>query len=226
MNDDEVRAELEAGAIAIGVALGTHQLAQLLGYLKLIERWTAVYNLTAVRDRPGIVRQHLLDSLAVVPALRRHAADRQQLPNILDVGSGAGLPGLVWAIAEPSWQLTCVDTVAKKAGFIRQAAAELGLTKASARHARVEALPPGGWNLITSRAFASLSDFVALSATALSPGGIWLAMKGSVPTEEIAAIAGRVEVFHVEQLQVPTLEAARCLVWMRQPAARLALHDA
>jgi 16S rRNA (guanine527-N7)-methyltransferase len=170
-----------------------------------------------VRDRPGIVRQHLLDSLAILPALRRHAASLAAAPSVLDVGSGAGLPGLVLAIAEPAWAVTCVDTVAKKAGFIRQAIAELGLARASARHARVEQLPAGQWSVIVSRAFASLHDFVALSGAALAPGGSWLAMKGRDPDDEIAALPPEVEVFHVERLQVPGLDAARCLVWMRHP---------
>lgn len=216
MNDAAVAAELRSGAAAFGLALDDGQIAKLVGYLHLIERWTAVYNLTAVRDRPGIVRQHLLDSLAVVPALRRHAASLAAPPRVLDVGSGAGLPGLVLAIAEPAWSVTCVDTVAKKAGFIRQAIGELGLAQASARHARVEQLPAGQWSLIVSRAFASLHDFVALSEQALAPGGTWLAMKGKPPDDEIAALPASAEVFHVEPLKVPGLDAARCLVWMRR----------
>lgn len=216
LGDAAVEAELRSGAAAFGLALDDGQIARLVAYLQLIERWTAVYNLTAVRDRPGIVRQHLLDSLAVVPALRRHAETLAGAPNLLDVGSGAGLPGLVLAIAEPAWSVTCVDTVAKKAGFIRQAIGELGLARAAARHARVEQLPAGQWNVIVSRAFASLQDFVSLSDRALAPGGTWLAMKGRDPDDEIAALPPAVEVFHVERLQVPGLDAARCLVWLRR----------
>jgi 16S rRNA (guanine527-N7)-methyltransferase len=231
VNDAAVEAELRSGAAAFGLALGDGQFAQLVAYLKLIERWTAVYNLTAVRDRPGIVRQHLLDSLAIVPALRRHAqvmresgeareareaGQKGATPNVLDVGSGAGLPGLVLAIAEPMWRVTCVDTVAKKAGFIRQAIGELGLDLAAVRHARVEQLPAASANLIVSRAFASLQDFTSLSDRALAPWGVWAAMKGRVPAEEIPALPVGVEVFHVEPLQVPGLDVARCLVWMRR----------
>lgn len=216
MNDAAVAAELRSGAAAFGLALDDGQVAKLVAYLQLIERWTVVYNLTAVRDRPGIVRQHLLDSLAIVPALRRHAALLDAPPSVLDVGSGAGLPGLVLAIAEPTWSVTCVDTVAKKAGFIRQAIGELGLARAQAKHARVEQLPAEQWDVIVSRAFASLHDFVALSGGALSPGGTWLAMKGRDPDGEIAALPADIEVFHVERLQVPGLDAARCMVWMRR----------
>jgi 16S rRNA (guanine527-N7)-methyltransferase len=216
MHDAAVEAELRAGAATFGLALSDAQFAQLLAYLKLIERWTAVYNLTAVRDRPGIVRQHLLDSLVIVPALRRHASSLAEPPRLLDVGSGAGLPGLVLAITEPAWAVTCVDAVAKKAGFIRQAIGELGLTHAAARHARVEQLPAASANLIVSRAFASLQDFVALSGPVLAPDGVWVAMKGRIPDDEIAALPAGIDVFHVEPLQVPGLDAARCLVWMRR----------
>jgi 16S rRNA (guanine527-N7)-methyltransferase len=216
VNDAAAAAELRSGVAAFGLALDEGQIAKLVAFLQLIERWSVVYNLTAVRDRPGIVRQHLLDSLAIVPALRRHAASLNVPPRLLDVGSGAGLPGLVLAIAEPAWSVTCVDTVAKKAGFMRQAIAELGLSQAAARHARVEQLPADQWNVIVSRAFASLHDFAALSGVALAYGGVWLAMKGRDPDDEIAALPADIEVFHVERLRVPGLDAARCLVWLRR----------
>lgn len=219
---------LDEGLQALGLALDAPARQRLLDYLDLIARWSRVINLTAIRDPQAMLAQHLLDSLAVVPALRRrvetqHAAqapaEEGKAPGLrlLDVGSGAGLPGAVLAIAGSRWQLTCVDAVAKKAAFIRQAAAELGLPNLNAVHARVEDLPAAqGYDVITSRAFASLRDFVTLTAHLLAPGGCWMAMKGKVPDEEIAALPDGVEVFHVEPLAVPGLDAQRCLVWMRK----------
>ena len=136
---------------------------------------------------------------------------------LLDVGSGAGLPGIVWAIGCPDLQVCCVDTVAKKAAFITQAALTLGLKNLKAVHARVESLS-GPFDVISSRAFASLPDFVAGSSQALAEGGVWLAMKGKHPGDEIAAVPA--DVFHVEPLQVPGLSAERCLVWMRPRPAQ------
>lgn len=217
MTDHEAIAALSEGGAALGLSLAPAQIECLLAYLKLIERWSAVYNLTAVRDRPGIVRQHLLDSLSVVPPLRRHAAEMRMAPKLLDVGSGAGLPGLVIAIAEPDWSVTCIDAVGKKAGFMRQVIAELGLKNAEARHGRVEDLPVGQWNVVLSRAFASLEDFAALSERALADGGCWAAMKAKGVETEASSLR-TAAVFHVEPLHVPGLVAQRALVWMRRRA--------
>ncbi len=208
------RERLAAAAAQLGLALDGVVLGRLLAYLALLQRWNSVYNLTAVRDPEQMLSQHLVDCLAVLPPLRRHAAGRAL--RVLDVGSGGGLPGVVLAIAEPGWQVSCVDTVAKKAGFIRQVAAELGLPNLRAVHARVEAMPPEArFDVVVSRAFASLPDFTAWSRDRLAPEGIWLAMKGKRPDDELAALPAGVAVFHVEQLQVPGLDAQRCLVWMR-----------
>ncbi len=133
---------------------------------------------------------------------------------LLDVGSGGGLPGVVLAICFPDLQVTCVDTVGKKAAFIRQAGAELKLSNLRAEHARVEQLK-GPYDIVTSRAFASLLDFVTLTHEALSDGAVWMAMKGKQPDEELADLPPNIDVFHVEQLHVPDLDAQRCLVWMR-----------
>lgn len=137
---------------------------------------------------------------------------------VLDVGSGAGLPGVTVAIAltgEPTVHVTCVDAVLKKVGFIRQVAGELGLRNLSALHGRIEDLrcPPA--NVITCRAFASLADIVRLTAAHLAPGGVWMVMKGQNPADEMKALPAEIEVFHVEPLKVPFLDAQRCLVWMR-----------
>jgi 16S rRNA (guanine527-N7)-methyltransferase len=205
--------ELSATCAALGLEPTVSQLQQLGSYLDMLQRWNATYNLTAVRDRAGMLRQHLADCLAVVRPLLAQCAQGR----VLDVGSGGGLPGVVLAVLAPGLEVTCVDTVGKKAAFIRQVAGQLSLPNLRATHARVEALPATGYQVITSRAFASLADFTALTAQLLAPGGVWMAMKGKRPDEEIAALAGGVSVFHVEQLQVPGLAADRCLVWMRPP---------
>jgi 16S rRNA (guanine527-N7)-methyltransferase len=203
--------ELGATCAALGLEPSPRQLQQLGSYLDMLQRWNATYNLTAVRDRSAMLTQHLADCLAVVKPLLAHCAQGR----VLDVGSGGGLPGVVLAVLAPGLDVTCVDTVGKKAAFVRQAAGQLGLPNLHAVHARVESLPSTGYQVITSRAFASLVDFTALTAQLLAPGGVWLAMKGKQPDDEVAALPTRVSVFHVEQLQVPGLAADRCLVWMR-----------
>lgn len=209
-------AGLQAAAAELGCPIDDAQATALLRYLALLTRWNRVYNLTAIRDEGQMGTLHLLDSLAVLPALDRHAAG---LPlRLLDVGSGGGLPGVVIAIARPGWVVHCVDAVAKKAGFIQQVALELHLPNLRACHARVQQLPAAGADVVISRAFASLPDFTAWTRAHLAPGGAWLAMKGRAPDEEIAALPPDIEVFHVEPLQVPGLEAQRCAVWMRPRA--------
>lgn len=190
----------------------------LLAYLALLQRWNATYNLTAVRDPAAMLTQHLADCLAVVPALQRHYGRPPPAMRVLDVGSGGGLPGVVVAVLLPMLDVTCVDTVGKKAAFVRQAAAALALPNLHAVHARVEALQAAPFDLITCRAFASLTDFVRLTRTQLAPSGVWLAMKGRRPDDEIDALPASVQVFHVEPLTVPGLAADRCLVWMRPGA--------
>lgn len=214
-------ATLREAALTLGLALSDKQFDQLQSYAAQLERWNRVYNLTAIRDPAAIQIQHLHDCLAVVGPLRAHAVEQglADALTVLDVGSGGGLPGAVLAIVEPAWSVTCVDTVAKKAMFIRQVSAEVGLPNLRAEHARVENLAPKPWQVITSRAFASLVDFVNLTRELLAPGGVWMAMKGKMPDDEIAALPEDVEVFHVEQLAVPGLDAQRCLVWMRRKPA-------
>ncbi|MBH9579436.1 16S rRNA (guanine(527)-N(7))-methyltransferase RsmG [Inhella proteolytica] len=205
---------LDQGLQALNLPLAATGRQQLLDYLALLAKWNKVYNLTAVREPESMLRLHLLDSLAALRPLLRHT--QGQPTRILDVGSGGGLPGVAWAIAAPdSLRISCVDTVAKKARFIAQVGAELGLKNLIAEHARVEALDRPPFPVITSRAFASLADFVLLTRSLLAPGGVWMALKGQHPADEIAALPADVEVFHVEQLQVPGLDAQRCIVWMR-----------
>jgi 16S rRNA (guanine527-N7)-methyltransferase len=212
---DRLQAGLRQGLAGLGLELHETRVAQLLDYLGLIEKWSRVYNLTAVRGPAEMLTHHLLDSLAAVRPLRRHIQERPT--RLLDVGSGAGLPGVVIAICCPQVRVDCVDTVAKKAAFIRQVAAALKLPNLQGLHGRVEQLA-GPYEVVTCRAFASLADFVAWSSGALAEGGVWLAMKGKLPQEEIAALPSGVEVFHVEQLEVPGLHAERCLVWMKRGA--------
>lgn len=218
--EKELRAALVAGLKALRLELSDVQIGQLLDYQALIAKWTQVYNLTAVRDPAEMMTHHLLDSLAAVAPLRRYLQQARltQAARLLDVGSGAGLPGVVLAICCPALSVTCVDTVAKKAAFIKQAALALKLPNLHGLHARVETLDQP-FDVICSRAFASLADFIHWSAGALAPSGVWLAMKGKHPADEIAALPATVEVFHVEQLQVPGLAAERCIVWMRRKIA-------
>jgi 16S rRNA (guanine527-N7)-methyltransferase len=209
--------QLQQGLDTLGLPLSAAQQVLLLDYLALLAKWTKVYNLTAVREPDSMMKLHLLDSLAALPPLLRHT--QGQATRVLDVGSGGGLPGAAFAIAAPEQlKITCVDTVEKKARFIGQVAAELGLKNLRAEHARVESLKAEPFPVITSRAFASLVDFVTLTRQLLAPGGVWMALKGQHPADEMAALQSAhpdVEVFHVEQLAVPGVDAQRCLVWMR-----------
>lgn len=210
---------LRAGIEALGLELSDEQVAKLLSYLDWVAKWNKVYNLTALRDPQEMLTHHLLDSLAAVAPLRRQlAAMGLDKPRLLDVGSGAGLPGAVFAIVCPELDVSCVDTVAKKALFIQQIAAALRLPNLHGLHARVENLKQQ-WDVVSSRAFASLADFTNWSRQALAGQGVWLAMKGKHPADEIAALAPELELFHVEQLQVPGLDAERCIVWIRPKAA-------
>jgi 16S rRNA (guanine527-N7)-methyltransferase len=213
VSHDPRRAALRAGLEALGLPSDDSLVDRLLGYLDLLHKWNQAYNLSAVRDPQQMVHQHLLDCLAVLPPLDAYLQGRDA--RILDVGSGAGLPGVVWAMMRPGWSVCCVDAVAKKAGFVRQVAAELGLRNLHAEHARVEQLRWDRVDVVVSRAFASLAEFSALTRRHLLPGGCWLAMKGKVPADEMAALPADVKVFHVEPLRVPGLDAQRCLVWMR-----------
>lgn len=214
---EALRPALDGTLQSLGLPSDTALQDRLLGYLALLQRWNSTYNLTAVRDPGEMLTQHLADCLAVVGPLRaRLGAGTNR--RLLDVGSGGGLPGVVLACLEPGWAVTCVDTVGKKAAFVRQVAVELGLRNLSAEHARVEALKAGGFDLVTSRAFASLPDFVRLTDASLKPSGVWAAMKGKEPEAELAALPPSITVFHVEPIAVPGLEADRCIVWMRRTA--------
>ena len=208
---------LRRGVGVLELELSDAQISALLDYIALIQKWTRVYNLTAVRDPEEMLTHHVLDSLAVVAPLRRqlHSMGLEESIRLLDVGAGAGLPGVVLAICCPTMVVHCVDTVAKKAAFIQQASVSLKLPLLRGIHARVESLTES-YAVVTSRAFASLADFTLWSKGALSEQGVWMAMKGKNPEAEVAQLPAEVAVFHVEPLVVPGLDAERCLVWMRK----------
>jgi 16S rRNA (guanine527-N7)-methyltransferase len=211
-----LEAGLRAGVEALGLTLSDAQIKHLLDYATLIQKWNKVYNLTALRDPADMLTHHLLDSLTAASPLTRHT--QGQPIRVLDVGSGGGLPGVVLAICMPELQVTCVDTVAKKAAFVQQVAVSLKLPNLRGLHARVESLTDP-YQVICSRAFASLPDFVSLSRSALAEGGVWMAMKGKHPQGEIDALPADVKVFHVEPLTVPGLDVERCMVWMKSVQA-------
>lgn len=188
------------------------QATLMLRYLEQLQRWNRTYNLTAIRDPERMLVQHVFDSLAVVPALSEILADRGK--HIVDMGSGAGLPGIILAICRPEWQLTCVDAVEKKVAFVRQAAGILGLDNVRALHGRIEAIDPLAADLVISRAFASLRDFAQISARHLRDSGVMLAMKGHMADDEREELE-RCTDWRIERmiaLQVPELDAQRCLI--------------
>jgi 16S rRNA (guanine527-N7)-methyltransferase len=247
-SQDPTAQAIQADLVALGLtteAKDANVVAKLLAYLHLLQKWNGAYNLTAIREPQAMRVQHLADCLAVVKPLRQrvsifhqpapvvliqdeaHQPSAQLSPavlRVLDVGSGGGLPGVILALLNPTWQIQCIDAVAKKAAFIRQAAGELNLPNVQATHGRVEALltsnaalgtaRPDGFDVVIARAFSSLADLVAGTQNVLAPGGVWAAMKGRDPEEEKQALPPQVQVLTVEKLTVPGLDAQRCIVWM------------
>ena len=204
------------GVSALQLDLSERQIALLIDYLALLSKWNAVYNLTAVRDPVQMVTQHLLDSLAVIPAFT-------EALNVLDVGAGGGLPGIVlaiWALeARPEMRVSLIDTVHKKTAFLTQVKAELGLSNVSVHTGRVEQLHvKQKFDLITSRAFADLSDFVNWSGHLLADGGHFVAMKGVAPKEELERLPAGWVVAALRPLAVPGLDAERHLVFIERAA--------
>lgn len=199
---------LHDGILALDLMLPEGAEDKLAAYLAMLLKWNKVYNLTAIRDPGEMVTHHLLDSLAVLPALEKSALAGRQSLRLADVGSGAGLPGLVLAIARPDWLITSVEAVDKKAAFQRQAKIELGLANVSIHCGRVEEMQ-GKFDAVISRAFAALGDFVNLAGH-LSQC-LW-AMKGAYPADELAALPVAWRLVECHQLSVPGLDAARCLL--------------
>jgi 16S rRNA (guanine527-N7)-methyltransferase len=208
-----LRQGLVDAAAALAPDISTEQIDTLLRYLALLQRWNSTYNLTSVREPGQMLTRHLVDCLALMDPLRRQLGSRTTA-RLLDVGSGAGLPGVVIAALNPGVDVTCIDTVGKKAAFVQQVAAELALPNLHSVHGRVEQWSAPQFDVVSARAFASLPDFVKLTRHHLAPGGVWLAMKGKRPDDELASLPATVDVFHVEQLDVPGLDADRCIVWM------------
>lgn len=216
--------KLADGARALSLPLSEGQLARLIDYLALLAKWNAVYNLTAVRDPSQMVTQHLLDSLAAVPAF---AGAR----SVLDVGAGGGLPGMVLAIwateAQPQMHVSMIDTVHKKTAFLTQAKSELGLRNVTVHTGRVEALSiDQPFEVITSRAFADLSDFVAWSGHLLAERGQFIAMKGVDPRDEAARLPTGWQITRIVPLHVPGLDAERHLVHIARQQHEAAKGDA
>lgn len=201
MNNSEI---LQNGITQLGIELKSEQLEKLLQYLQLLDKWNKVYNLTAIRDPRQMVSNHLLDSLAILPHLWSG--------RWLDVGCGAGLPGLVIAIARPDWQVSLLDSNSKKTSFVRQVAIELGLKNVEVHCARVEAWEPESkFDGIVSRAFTDLGQFLSVTRHLMAENGRWAAMKGA-PEQELAGVAEDCQIERIIRLQVPGLDAARSLV--------------
>lgn len=213
-NDNKLADTLVVGAEALGLALSQQQQHKLLAYLALMAKWNRTYNLTALREPAQMMSHHLLDSLAAVQAFAGAA-------NVLDVGAGGGLPGIVLAIwaaeAYPAMRVSMIDTVHKKTAFLTQAKAQLQLSNISVYTARVEALQVDQpFDVITSRAFAELNDFINWSQHLLAPGGRYIAMKGLLPQDEIARLPAGWQVTSTEPLHVPGLDAERHLVFIER----------
>ncbi|MCL7941459.1 16S rRNA (guanine(527)-N(7))-methyltransferase RsmG [Halomonas sp. ATCH28] len=204
-----VEARLDGGLAALGIAVDGEQRHRLLALVALLHKWNRAYNLTAVRTPEEMVTRHLLDSAAVLPFVRG--------PELLDVGSGPGLPGLVLAILEPTLSVTLLDSNGKKVRFQRQAVMELGLGNVTPVQARVEAFEPaaGGYSQVISRAFSSLGDFIALTARLVAPDGEWLAMKGPAVDDELAGLPEEISVAARHDLAVPYSNGSRQLVVLR-----------
>ena len=212
MSSTNLEPGLRAAGQALDLQMSDHQVETLLSYLALLQRWNATYNLTAVRDPVEMLTQHLADCLAVIHPLRRQIGSLAR--RLLDVGSGGGLPGVVVSVMLPHLEVTCVDAVGKKAAFVRQAAAELRLDNLRSEHCRVEQLNTPLFDVIASRAFAPLAQYFALTRHLLLEQGCWMAMKAKLSDRELD-VGPEVDVFHVEQIEVPGLTADRCLVWAR-----------
>jgi 16S rRNA (guanine527-N7)-methyltransferase len=217
--DQGLRSALEAGVAALGLELAPAPMAQLLDYVALLEKWNRTYNLTAIREPARMVTHHVLDALAILRELDDPAANAHSAHGgvrVLDVGSGGGVPGIPLAIVRPAWQVTLLDSNRKKTTFLTQAAIELRLSNVDVATARVEAFRPAErYDVIVSRAFAELADFVAGAVPHLRAGGVLAAMKGVHPDEELAALPASAEVVATPRVDVPGLDATRHLILMR-----------
>ena len=200
--------QLQAGLQALGLTLSTAQQLLLLEYVALLRKWNSTYNLTALRDEASIISHHILDSLTLLPFVR-------EAKTLMDVGSGGGMPGIPTAICRPDLQITLLDANTKKTSFLQQAVIELGLSNVTVAVGRVESMHDKKVDVVTSRAFAELADFIALTKHLLNENGYWAAMKGVYPYEELEHVPDSVAVVEVAKLDVPMLQAERHMVVMR-----------
>ncbi|MGB6008451.1 16S rRNA (guanine(527)-N(7))-methyltransferase RsmG [Castellaniella sp.] len=206
------REPLDAALQSLGMSQDVARADHLLAYLQQLHHWNKAYNLTAVRDPGDMLVQHVFDSLAVVPPLRGIRGGRDT--RVADMGSGAGLPGIILGICQPDWTVFCVDAVGKKTAFIRQVAGVLGLKNVQAVHGRIESLDSLQADVVISRAFASLGDFVRVAGHHRSSDGTMLAMKGQYPHDECQALESASDwtVKSRMALHVPGMDAQRCLL--------------
>ncbi|NYT58465.1 16S rRNA (guanine(527)-N(7))-methyltransferase RsmG [Alcaligenaceae bacterium] len=213
----QFRERLQQAGQSLGLDMDVQQVDTLLAYLDQLQRWNKTYNLTALRDPEQMLVQHLIDSLSIVKPLnqilyKNTASDKV----IIDVGSGAGLPGVVLATMQAQWQVHCIDAVEKKMAFVRQMSGVLQLRNLHAHHQRIERMSLFQADIVVSRAFASLADFATLAGRHVAPEGHLVAMKGREPQEEAEVLRQNTpwRITHIETLPVPELNAQRCLVWM------------
>lgn len=210
---ENLRPVLESGLDALCIKLTKEQQDKIINYLIILSKWNSVYNLTAIRDPKEMMTHHVLDSLSAVPAFT-------EAQNVLDVGSGGGLPGMILAICYPDKKISMIDTVSKKTAFLNQAKAELGLNNVTVYSARVESLQVNQpFDVITSRAFSELNNFVNWSQHLLAEGGRFIAMKGVHPQGEMERLPEGWEVKEVRPLTVPGLDAERHLIFIQKTAA-------
>lgn len=225
MQKDKIKllAQLDQACAALMLSPTDNQKEQLLEYLTQLLKWNKTYNLTAIRDPEQALIQHIFDSLAVIKPITEYlCAQHINAATILDVGSGAGLPAVILGIMIPASHISCVDPVDKKMTFVRQAVGILKLSNVDAIHSRVEHLETGPYDVVISRAFASLEDFANLAGSKVKTKGVLLAMKGKHPQEEIETLEKNTgwNVEKVEPLNVPELDAQRCLVWMKDKGSK------
>ncbi|WP_037587383.1 16S rRNA (guanine(527)-N(7))-methyltransferase RsmG [Stenoxybacter acetivorans] len=206
---NNIKSILQSGLQTMNINLSVPQQLQLLAFVDLLKKWNSIYNLTALRDETSVISHHILDSLTLLPYV-------QDARGLIDVGSGGGMPGIPIAIARPDLPVALLDANSKKTAFLQQAVIELGLNNVQVITARVEAMVGEHFDVITSRAFAELADFVNITKQLMADGGMWAAMKGVHPYEEIAQLPNTVEVLSVDKLNVPGLNAERHMVLMRK----------
>lgn len=204
----DIKKQLKTGLQAMNLDLTTTQQLLLVEYLNLLKKWNSTYNLTALRDPSKMLSHHLLDSLTLLPYV-------DGAKTLMDVGSGGGMPGIPTAICRPDLHITLLDANTKKTTFLQQAVIELGLQNVTVASGRVEAMHDKKVDVVTSRAFAELHDFIALTKHLLNENGYWAAMKGVYPYEELDNVPSDIDVYQIDKLTVPTLNAERHMVLMR-----------